>query len=45
VVAVVVSMYPATTVLLATWLDGERVRPPQVAGLGLAASSLVLVAL
>jgi drug/metabolite transporter (DMT)-like permease len=43
VVAVVVSMYPASTVLLATVLDGERVRRPQAVGLGLAGLALVLV--
>ena len=45
VVAVVVSLYPASTVLLATVLDGERVRRPQAIGLGLAAGALVLVTL
>jgi drug/metabolite transporter (DMT)-like permease len=43
IVAVVVSMYPASTVLLATLLDGERARRPQVAGMALAAASLVMV--
>jgi drug/metabolite transporter (DMT)-like permease len=45
VVAVVVSMYPASTVMLATALDGERVRRPQAIGLGLAGVALVLVTL
>lgn len=43
VVAVVVSMYPATTVALATVLDHERMRRPQGIGLGLAGVALVLV--
>lgn len=43
VVAVVVSLYPASTVLLATWLDGERMSRSQFVGLWLAASALVLV--
>lgn len=43
IVAVVVAMYPASTVLLATVLDGERMRRPQVFGLGLAALALTLV--
>jgi drug/metabolite transporter (DMT)-like permease len=38
------SLYPVTTVLLALVLDRERVRPIQVAGLGLAVAALVLVA-
>jgi drug/metabolite transporter (DMT)-like permease len=45
IVAVVVSMYPASTVALATLLDGERVRRPQAVGLGLAGVSLALVTL
>jgi drug/metabolite transporter (DMT)-like permease len=45
VVAVVVSMYPASTVLLATVLDGERVRRPQAVGLVLAGVALALVTL
>ena len=43
IVAVVVAMYPASTVLLATVLDGERMRRPQVIGLVIAALALVLV--
>jgi drug/metabolite transporter (DMT)-like permease len=45
IVAVVVSMYPASTVVLATVLDGERLRRPQVAGLALTGGALVLVTL
>jgi drug/metabolite transporter (DMT)-like permease len=45
IVAVVVSMYPASTVVLATVLDGERVRRPQAVGLALAGLALVLVTL
>ena len=43
-VAVVTSMYPASTVLLATVLDGERMCRSQAVGLGLAATALGLVA-
>jgi drug/metabolite transporter (DMT)-like permease len=43
IVAVVVAMYPASTVLLATVFDGERMRRPQVIGLAIAALALVLV--
>lgn len=43
VVAVVVSMYPASTVLLASALDGERPTPSQLAGMGLAVVALVLI--
>lgn len=43
IVAVVVAMYPASTVLLATVLDGERMRRPQQIGLAIAALALVLV--
>ncbi|HEY3485510.1 MAG TPA: DMT family transporter [Ilumatobacteraceae bacterium] len=45
IVAVVVSMYPASTVLLATAIDHERLRRPQAVGLALAAGALVLVTL
>jgi drug/metabolite transporter (DMT)-like permease len=38
-------MYPASTVVLATVLDGERLRRPQVAGLALTGGALVLVTL
>ena len=43
-VAVVSSMYPATTVGLATVLDGERMTPSQIVGLGLAVAAVVMVA-
>jgi len=44
IVAPVASLYPVSTVLLALAVDRERVRPIQLAGLGLAATALVLVA-
>jgi drug/metabolite transporter (DMT)-like permease len=44
IVAPVASLYPVTTVLLAMAVDKERMRPVQLAGLGLAATALVLVA-
>jgi uncharacterized membrane protein len=44
IVAPIASLYPATTVLLALAVDREHVRPLQLAGLGLAATALVLVA-
>ncbi|HEY2794800.1 MAG TPA: EamA family transporter [Micromonosporaceae bacterium] len=43
-VAPIASLYPVSTVLLALGVDHERVRPVQLAGLGLAATALVLVA-
>jgi drug/metabolite transporter (DMT)-like permease len=43
IVAPVSSLYPASTVLLALAVDRERVRLLQLAGLGLAATALVLV--
>lgn len=43
VVAVLASLYPASTVLLALAVDRERIRAVQVAGLGLAAAALALV--
>ncbi len=43
IVAIVVALYPASTVLLATVLDGERMTRSQFAGLCLAAAALVLV--
>jgi drug/metabolite transporter (DMT)-like permease len=44
IVATIASLYPASTVLLALAVDGERLRAAQVAGLGLAAAALVLSA-
>lgn len=43
IVAVVVALYPASTVVLATVLDGERMTRSQMAGLWLAGTALVLV--
>jgi drug/metabolite transporter (DMT)-like permease len=44
VVAPIAALYPVSTVLLALTVDRERVRPLQIAGLGLAATALVLTA-
>jgi len=44
VVGPVGALYPVSTVLLAISVDRERVGPAQLAGLGLAATALVLVA-
>lgn len=44
IVAPIAALYPASTVLLALVVDRERIRPIQAAGLGLAATALVLVA-
>lgn len=43
VVAVLASLYPAFTVLLATMLDGERLRRPQLAGLFCAGIAVVCI--
>jgi uncharacterized membrane protein len=43
-VAPISALYPVSTVLLAFGIDRERLRPVQLAGLGLAATALVLVA-
>jgi drug/metabolite transporter (DMT)-like permease len=42
IVAAIASLYPVSTVLLALAVDRERLRPVQVAGLGLAATALML---
>jgi uncharacterized membrane protein len=44
VVAPISALYPVSTLLLALTVDRERVAPVQIAGLGLAAAALVLVA-
>ena len=44
IVAPIAALYPVSTVLLALAIDKERVRPVQIAGLGLAATALVLTA-
>jgi drug/metabolite transporter (DMT)-like permease len=44
VVAPISALYPVSTVLLALTVERERLRPVQFAGLGLAATALVLVA-
>lgn len=45
IVAVVVAMYPASTVLLATIVDGERASRWQVTGMVLAAAALLMITL
>jgi drug/metabolite transporter (DMT)-like permease len=42
VVAPIASLYPASTVLLALFVERERIRAAQLVGLGLAAAALVL---
>ncbi|MDI1466401.1 DMT family transporter [Catellatospora sp. KI3] len=44
IVAPIASLYPASTVLLALAVNGERLRAIQVAGLGLSATALILAA-
>lgn len=44
VIAPVAALYPASTVLLALFVEKERIRALQLAGLGLAAAALVLTA-
>jgi len=41
---VIYSLYPAGTIALARTLSGERLTPVRIAGLGLAAASVVLIA-
>ncbi|MSO31562.1 MAG: DMT family transporter [Ilumatobacteraceae bacterium] len=43
IVAVIIAMYPASTLALATGLDKERVHPPQILGIALAVVSLVML--
>jgi drug/metabolite transporter (DMT)-like permease len=43
VVAVVVAMYPASTIVLAAVIDGERATRSQLAGMALAAGALVMI--
>jgi drug/metabolite transporter (DMT)-like permease len=43
VVAVVVSMYPASTICLAAMIDGERATRAQLGGMGLAVVALVMI--
>jgi drug/metabolite transporter (DMT)-like permease len=45
IVGPIAALYPVSTVLLALAVDKERVRPLQVAGLGLAAAALFLTAI
>ena len=44
ITAVITSLYPAVTILLARVLLGERLTPLRIAGLGLAAASVALIA-
>jgi len=43
IVAVVVAMYPASTIVLASVIDGERATRAQLAGMALAAGALVMI--
>ena len=43
VVAAIVSLYPAATVVLAVVIDRERVARTQIAGMGVALAALLLV--
>lgn len=45
VVAMVVTLYPAVTIVLATGVDHERLRRPQIIGLALAGSALAMITL
>jgi drug/metabolite transporter (DMT)-like permease len=45
VTAVITSLYPASTIVLARVILSERLRPAMVAGLGLAAASVALIAI
>lgn len=45
IVAVIISFYPATTLMLATQLDKERIHRPQAVGLALAGVSLLMITL
>ena len=42
--AVITSLYPASTILLARLLLGERLTPIRIGGLALAAASVALIA-
>jgi drug/metabolite transporter (DMT)-like permease len=44
VVAVLSSLYPAATVVLARVVLGERLRPAQLAGLGLGLAGVTMIA-
>lgn len=45
VVAVIVSLYPASTLILATRIDKEKIHRPQAFGLALAALSLIMISI
>jgi drug/metabolite transporter (DMT)-like permease len=45
ITAIITSLYPAGTILLARVLSGERLTTVRIAGLGLAAASVILIAL